>query len=223
MKRRHKLLTMNAAKRSAAGLCCGVIALIADRLCARFKADCARRPEAASDAVAHLATGLAVALPASSYVDDPERFLAVAGVSAIFIDLDHVVAARSIKLKSCMTMPSRPATHSVLAVGALAYLTERLEPGRQFELAVTLGLGSHLLRDLITGGAPLFMPSRIVEIAKHRGILMMLGLTLVGRWYARRLHDPDRNRRSNPIVLAPEALVVGARAVRANRNSGRAA
>jgi hypothetical protein len=111
----------------------------------------------------------------------------------------------------------------VLAVGGLAYLMERLQPGRQTELAVTLGLGSHLLRDLITGGAPLFMPSRIVEVARHHGLLMTLGLAVLGRWYARKILDPARPRRSNPAVLAPEAIVVGARAMRAARQAGRAA
>ena len=207
----------------AAGAICGVAALVGDQLCARFKARQSRRLEAASDAFAHLATGLAVALPSAPFTAEPARFLTVAGLSAIAIDLDHVVAARSFKLVPCMTMAQRPATHSVLSVGSLAYLVERIEPGRRSELAVTLGLGSHLLRDLVTGGAPLFMPSRIVEVARHRGLFMMLGVGILGRWYSRRRLDPERTRRSNPVVLAPEALVVGARAVRAARNNSRAA
>jgi hypothetical protein len=223
MSRARKRIVISTARSTTAGLFCGAVALAADQFLVRFKSTGARRPEAVSDALAHLATGLAVALPASSYVREPERFLALAGVSATLIDLDHVVAARSLKLNSCMTMPRRPATHSVLAVGGLAYLTARLEPGRQTELAVILGLGSHLLRDLVTGGAPLFMPSRIVEIAKHRGLFMMVALACLGRWYARRLKDPARPRRSNPLVLAPEALVVGARVVRATRGNRRAA
>lgn len=223
MGERRKRIVISTTRGIAAGLFCGAVAVAADQFCARFKSSGARRPEAASDALAHLATGLAVALPASSFVRDPERFLLAAGISSTLIDLDHVVAARSVKLRSCMTMPQRPATHSVLAVGGLAYLAERLAPGRQTELAVTLGLGSHLLRDLVTGGAPLFMPSHIVEIQKHRGLFMMAGLALVGRWYARRLLDPERTRRSNPLVLAPEALVAGARAVRATRSNRRAA
>ncbi|MEZ4520544.1 MAG: metal-dependent hydrolase [Thermomicrobiales bacterium] len=223
MRKQRQHFRVSAKQGLIAGTALGLVAVVADQFCARFKEQNARVPEAISDAVAHLTTGLAIALPASAYVREPERFLAVAGVSAVFIDLDHVVAARSIKLDPCMTMPKRPATHSVLAVGGLAYVAERVEPGRQTELAVTLGLGSHLLRDLITGGAPLFMPSHIVEIARHRGLFMMMGTAAIGRWYARRLLDPDRARRSNPVVLAPEALVAGARAVRANRNSGRAA
>ena len=223
MRRQQSQLRIDPLQGIGAGVAFGLAALAADQLCVRYKSRGARRREAASDAFAHLATGLAVALPASPFVREPKRFLWMAGVSAMFIDLDHVVAARSFKLDPCMTMPRRPATHSVLAVGGLAYLAERIEPGRQTELAVTLGLGSHLLRDLVTGGAPLFMPSKIVEIAKHRGLFMMIGLAGLGRWYGRRLRDPDRHRRSNPIILAPEALVAGARAVRASRSNRRAA
>jgi hypothetical protein len=206
-----------------AGIALGALALVADQLCCRFKASGRRRPEAASDALAHLATGLAVALPAMPFVREPGRFIALAGLSAIFIDIDHVVAARSFKLAPCMTMPRRPATHSLLTIGGLTYAAERLEPGRQTELAVALGLGSHLLRDIVTGGAPLFVPRDIVVVARHRGILMMVGLAVLGRWYARKILDPRRPRRSNPSVLAPEALVVGARAVRAARSANRAA
>ena len=223
MDRSFRLGAITKASSLTAGLACGAVALVADQLCRQFKASGSRRPEAVADGLAHLATGLAVALPAAPFVKHVDRFLAIAGLSAVLIDLDHVIAARSIKLHSCMTMPSRPASHSVLAIGSLAYVTERLQPGRHTELAVTLGLGSHLLRDLVTGGAPLFMPSRIVEVQKHRGLFMMIALAAAGRWYVRRQHDPHRARRSNPVVLAPEALVVGARAVRATRSTGRAA
>lgn len=205
------------------GLAMGSLALGADLLWNRFKTTGARHPEALSDGAAHFATGLAVALPAAPFVREPGRFLLFAGISSVLIDLDHVAAARSLKLVPCMTMPHRPATHSVLVVGGLAYAMERLQPGRQTELAVTLGLGSHLLRDLITGGAPLFMPSRIVEVTRHHGVLMTVGLAALGRWYARKILDPARPRRSNPTVLAPEAIVVRARAMRAARLARRAA
>ena len=117
-----------------------------------------------------------------------------------------------------MTMPQRPASHSVLTVSAVTYVAERLWPGTQSGLAVTIGLGSHLLRDLATGGAPLFLPKRIVAIQRPPVASMMFALGVFGRWYARQLLDPARARRSNPVVLAPEALVVGSRAVRAIRD-----
>jgi hypothetical protein len=140
-------------------------------------------------------------------------------LSAVAIDLDHVVAARSVALVPCMTMPHRPPSHSLLTLGALTYVSERAWPGSQTELAIALGLGSHLLRDLATGGAPIFLPRQIVEMARPSVAFMMVGLGAFGRWYARHMLDPKRPRRSNPAVLAPEGLMVAARAVRALRGT----
>jgi hypothetical protein len=195
----------------------GLLALAFDQSCAWHKRRGLKGREALSDGAAHVATALAVALPAAPFVEHRRRFLATAAVSAVAIDLDHVVAARSTALISCMSMPHRPASHSILTVGITSYAAERLWPGTQTGLALTLGLGSHLLRDLATGGAPLFIPKRIVVTAKPPVALLMAALGAVGRWHARRLLDPTRRHRSNPLVLAPEALVVSSRAVRALR------
>lgn len=196
----------------------GLLALGFDYACERFKRSGHKRYEALSDGGAHIATALACALPAAPFVEGRGRFLAIAAVSAVAIDLDHVVAARSTSLIPCMTMPNRPASHSILTVGAVTYAAERFWPGTQSGLAVTVGLGSHLLRDLATGGAPLFLPQRIVAVQRPPVASMMFALGVFGRWYARQLLDPQRVRRSNPVVLAPEALVVTSRAVRALRD-----
>jgi membrane-bound metal-dependent hydrolase YbcI (DUF457 family) len=201
----------------------GVLALVFDRLCASFKRSERKRLEALTDGAAHIATALAVSLPAAPFVAHKRRFLTVAALSAVAIDLDHVVAARSVRLIPCMTMPTRPASHSVLTVAAGTYAAERLWPGTQSGLAITLGLGSHLLRDLATGGAPLFIPQRIIIVPRPPVASMMVALGVFGRWYARRLLDPTRPRRSNPLVLAPEALVVSSRAIRAVRQRAHAA
>lgn len=201
----------------------GVLALVFDWLCAWFKRTGRKRSEALSDGAAHIATALAVSIPAAPFVEHQRRFVVLSALSAVAIDLDHVIAARSTRLIPCMTMPTRPASHSLLTIGVGTYAAERLWPGTQSGLAITLGLGSHLLRDLATGGAPLFIPKRIVILAKPPVASMMIALGAFGRWYARHILDPRRPRRSNPLVLAPEALVVSSRALRAVRERGRAA
>ena len=201
----------------------GLLALVFDQACDAFKRRGYKRQEALSDGAAHIATALAVSLPAAPFVQDPRRFVALAALSAVAIDLDHVVAARSTSLIPCMTMPNRPASHSVLTVGIVSYAVERVWPGTQSGLAIVLGLGSHLLRDLATGGAPLFIPRRIVEVPRPPVASMMLVLGVFGRWYARHMLDPRRRRRSNPVVLAPEAMLVSSRAIRALREHTRAA
>lgn len=197
---------------AAAGF--GLLALAFDRLCDHFKSTDQKPLEALSDGAAHIATALAVAVPASPFVSQPKRFVATAVVSAVAIDLDHVVAARSTSLIPCMTMPNRPASHSVITIGLVAYVAERAWPGTQTDLGLVLGLGSHLLRDLATGGAPLFIPKRIVALQRPPVASMMLALGFFGRWFARHMLNPDRKRRSNQVVLAPEVLIHGSRVLR---------
>jgi uncharacterized protein (DUF2062 family) len=196
----------------------GLLALGFDQLCDYFKRKEQKPLEALSDGAAHIATALAVAVPASPFVGHPKRFVATAVLSAVVIDLDHVVAARSTQLIPCMTMPNRPASHSVLTIGAGAYLVERVWPDTQTDLGIVLGLGSHLLRDLATGGAPLFLPRRIVAIERPPVASMMVALGFFGRWFARHMLNPNRKRRSNQKVLAPEAMILGSRALRARRS-----
>jgi membrane-bound metal-dependent hydrolase YbcI (DUF457 family) len=201
----------------------GLLALFFDYACAAFKRSGRKHQEALSDGAAHIATALAVSLPAAPFVAHPRRFVAMAVLSAVAIDLDHLIAARTARLIPAMTMPHRPASHSILTIGAGTYAAERLWPGTQSALAIALGLASHLLRDLATGGAPLFLPKRIVAVAKPPVASLMLALGVFGRWYARHMLDPRRRRRSNPVVLAPEALLVTSRALRTARRHVRAA
>src|SRR5688500_9811645 len=102
----------------------GLLALAFDRACDAFKRGGHKRQEALSDGAAHIATALAVSLPAAPYVRDQKRFVFLAALAAVAIDLDHVIAARSTKLIPCMTMPNRPASHSVLTVGIVSYAVE---------------------------------------------------------------------------------------------------
>lgn len=127
------------------------------------------------DGLCHAGTALAVAVPALPYVRDPAGFLRVALSSALLIDLDHMVAARSVRLERCMTMESRPASHSVLAPVLLALVAEWLRPEQHFGLGALLGLSSHLLRDVGTGGAPLVRPRRIITVP-YRTVVPLLGL-----------------------------------------------
>lgn len=138
-----------------------------------------------SDAASHAALALATTLPLASRAPTPARVLAGALVGALAIDLDHVVAARSLRLRTCMTMPSRPPTHSVVTAGLLVGWAFRWD--RPFGLGVGLGLGSHLVRDLATGGAPLFHPARIVTLPERWAFPLALGLGAVGWWLSGRL------------------------------------
>lgn len=112
---------------------------------------------------------------------DRGSFLRLALLSGLALDLDHVLAARSIRLERTMTMPQRPASHSLLAPILLAVLAEKLRPERHLGLAALLGISSHLLRDLGTGGAPLLHPRRIITMPNPLVVAMLATLALSSR------------------------------------------
>ncbi|WP_294082880.1 metal-dependent hydrolase [Sphaerobacter sp.] len=130
------------------------------------------------DGLCHAGTALAVALPVLPYVREQGPFLRVALASALLIDLDHIAAARSLRLDRCMTMATRPLSHSLLTPILLAVLAERLAPERHLGLAALLGLGSHLLRDLYTGGVPVLHPRHVVSLPP-RVVIPLLGLLAI--------------------------------------------
>lgn len=139
------------------------------------------------DGFCHGGTAVAVALPAAPYVRNPFAFVPVALASAIAIDLDHVVIARTFEMKRCQSLGSRPSSHSILAMLAASAAIEHLYPEQHLGLAMLLGLGSHLLRDIGTGGAPLFLPRRIIEVPYQR-VIPLLGVLAISSRQATRLH-----------------------------------
>lgn len=133
------------------------------------------------DGLCHLGTALAVVLPVLPYVRDRSGFLRLALLSAVLVDLDHVAAARSVRLARTMTMDQRPASHSLLLPLLCAALAEHWRPRRHLGLAALLGLSSHLLRDLGTGGAPLVHPRRIVSMPNPMVVALLGALALTSR------------------------------------------
>jgi membrane-bound metal-dependent hydrolase YbcI (DUF457 family) len=138
----------------------------------------------ALDLACHLGTACVVTLPVLPNTEHKRQFGLIALGSAVLLDLDHVLAARSLAVNSWMTMPSRPPTHSFGTMILLAWATERLNPGKRLWLAVLLGIGSHLLRDLSTGGAPLWHPRRVITWPAPAVFLTLIALTIAGRFLA---------------------------------------
>jgi membrane-bound metal-dependent hydrolase YbcI (DUF457 family) len=134
------------------------------------------------DIACHFGTASAVLLPVLPQVQHRRAFSLAALLSAVAIDLDHIAAARSLEMRSWMTMPSRPPTHSVLALLPAAWLVERLWPGQRLWLAISLGVGSHLLRDLATGGAPIWHPKKVIALP-HPIVVAMLAALASSAWF----------------------------------------
>ena len=110
-----------------------------------------RRLQVYSDPVQHAAIAAAVAAPLAAQAGP--RVLASAITAALAIDIDHAVAARSIRVRHTTSLATRPQTHSLLtAVAAGALVTATAGPLHGW--AVFAGLGSHLLHDAGDRAAP---------------------------------------------------------------------
>ena len=118
--------------------------------------------KAGADETAHLAT---TACLLSLIGDERSRaFYAGAALGSVALDVDHVPMYAAGDARTY-----RPKTHSFPAVVLVAAVAARVRGRRRAILqGVTFGLVSHLLRDLLTGGAPLFWPlsGRVVTIGR---------------------------------------------------------
>jgi hypothetical protein len=102
---------------------------------------------AAADPVAHALLAVAVTAP----LGRPAILTAVMAGTAI--DVDHAVAARSLRPSAMLTMPERPASHALLAAAA-AGAAGAVAGGPVHGWAAFAGLASHLLRDASDDAAP---------------------------------------------------------------------
>jgi hypothetical protein len=91
-------------------------------------------------------------------------WLTVAALTAVFIDLDHVIAARSFSLIEITTLPNRPMIHSLLFAslfGLVALLLTRRPLAGWLIFAV---LASHVLRDASTGATYFLWPLSVDQL-----------------------------------------------------------
>jgi membrane-bound metal-dependent hydrolase YbcI (DUF457 family) len=99
------------------------------------------------------------------------RVLATAVAAALVIDVDHAVAARSVRVRDTTALPARPRTHSlVTAVAAGAAIARAAGPVHGW--AVFGALASHLLHDAGDRAAPTpvlwpFAPARQLGRARQ--------------------------------------------------------
>ena len=144
----------------------------ADRATAR------RRLLVYSDPLQH--AGIAAAVAAPLVPRSGPRVLLAAIVPAIAIDVDHLVAARSLRVRDVTALATRPPTHSlVAALGAGAAVTAAAGPAHGW--ATFAGLTSHLLHDAGDRAAPTpvlwpFAPAR--QLGRGRQLVVSLALVL---------------------------------------------
>jgi LexA-binding, inner membrane-associated putative hydrolase len=120
--------------------------------------------KAVADETAHVATTACLLSLLGGGRSRP--FYVGAALGSVALDIDHVPMY-------AMGNPRtyRPSTHSLPIVVLVAGAAARAQGRRRAILqGLTFGLVSHLLRDVLTGGAPLLWPlSRRVVRIDHRG------------------------------------------------------
>jgi membrane-bound metal-dependent hydrolase YbcI (DUF457 family) len=116
-----------------------------------MRRDWRRRARVYSDPFQHAALAAAVVAPLAVKAD--RRVLTTAIAAALAIDVDHAVAARSVRVSRTTALAARPRTHSLLGA-ALAGAAVAAAAGRLHGWAAFAGLGSHLLHDAGDRAAP---------------------------------------------------------------------
>jgi membrane-bound metal-dependent hydrolase YbcI (DUF457 family) len=137
-----------------------------------------RRLQVYSDPVQHAAIAVVVAAPLAARVG--RRVLATAMTAALVIDVDHAVAAGSIRPRDTTALAQRPRTHSLLTATAAGGLVAAAA-GPVHGWAAFAGLGSHLLHDAGDRAAPTpllwpFGPAR--QLGRRRQLAGTLLLTI---------------------------------------------
>jgi membrane-bound metal-dependent hydrolase YbcI (DUF457 family) len=131
-----------------------------------------------SDPFQHALIAAAVAAPLVPAAGP--SVLRTAVTAALVIDVDHAVAARSIRVRDTTALATRPRTHSlVTALGAGALVTVAAGPVHGW--AAFGGLVSHLLHDAGDRAAPTpvlwpFRPAR--QLGRRRQAVVTAGLVL---------------------------------------------
>jgi len=102
---------------------------------------------ALSDPFAHALLAAAVAAPLGSAA------VRTAVAAGTLIDVDHAVAARSLRLEPMLSLPARPRSHAIAVAVALGGVGVAVG-GPRHGWAAFAGLTSHLLRDASDDQAP---------------------------------------------------------------------
>jgi membrane-bound metal-dependent hydrolase YbcI (DUF457 family) len=147
--------------------------------------DLSRRVRVYSDPLQHAALAALVVAPLA--VRTRRRVVGTAVATALVIDLDHVVAARSVRPQDTTGLSARPRTHSLVtaaAVGGMAWAVG----GPWHGWAAFAALGSHLLHDAGDRAAPTpllwpFAPAR--QVGRRRQLaataVLVLGSVAISR------------------------------------------
>jgi len=113
------------------------------------------------DASLHGLVALSVVSPILWIQEIGLRLAALSALSllcGILIDLDHFVAARSLRIRDAMVLGGRPPTHSLTFILPVVLVLYLLLDSYVVAWVAFASLFSHLLRDASTGMTPILWP-----------------------------------------------------------------
>ncbi|WP_084284325.1 metal-dependent hydrolase [Solirubrobacter soli] len=164
----------------------------------------ARRVQVYSDPLQHVLIAAAVVAPFRD-----ASVVRTAAVASIVIDADHIVAARSVRVRHTTGLDTRPRSHSLItALGAGAAVAA--VRGAEHGWATFAALTSHLLHDAGDRAAPTpllwpFAPAR--QLGRRRQLagtaLLALASVAVSRALAAASADPPAAGASGGGAAAP--------------------
>jgi membrane-bound metal-dependent hydrolase YbcI (DUF457 family) len=111
----------------------------------------------------HGTLSVLVLVPILRRSESPVRYGALAAMLGVALDLDHALAAQSLKPHALEQLPERPATHSLLAAAMLAVLAWTLLESPLVGWCVLAVLVAHLLPDAAGGSEPWLYPFSSVD------------------------------------------------------------
>jgi hypothetical protein len=132
---------------------------------------------AATDPLVHALLAAAVAAPLGTGA------VKTAVAAGTLIDVDHAVAARSLRMGPMLSLPARPRSHT-LALALVLGGVGAAAGGPRHGWAAFAGLGSHLLRDASGEGAPtpLLWPVAAPPRVSVRVAIAGCALLALGSW-----------------------------------------
>jgi len=160
----------------------------------RKRGDALERVRVYSDPLQHALIAAAVVAPLAARAG--RGVIGTAVAAALVIDVDHAVAARSVRVRHTTALDLRPRTHS-LATAALTGALVTAAAGPLHGWAAFAGLGSHLLHDAGDTAAPTpvlwpFRPAR--QLGRRTQLAGSLLLTMGSTMIAGRAAGPSRAR-----------------------------
>lgn len=103
-------------------------------------------------------------------------------LTGTLLDIDHFVAARSLKINDVLILPMRPKTHSLVFAGAVGFLVVLVSRNPILGWIVFAALVSHVMRDAGGGKTPILWPLPVTAIPQwmyYLAVILLLSFSFM--------------------------------------------